>query len=69
MVCFTCIRDKDFAKFINDNGGVASDNWKSSTTHLIVKDKNTTTSKMQKALDKGCKILTLEEAYKEFNYE
>lgn len=69
VVCFTGIRDKDFSKFINDNGGIASDNWKSSTTHLIVKDKNTTTSKMQKAIDKGCEILTLEEAYKEFNYE
>ena len=33
------------------------------------KDKNSTSSKMKKALQLGIKILSLDEAYGEFNFE
>lgn len=69
VVCFTGVRDKDFAAFINNNGGTALDNWRKDVTHLIVKDINSTSSKMKKAQEKGCVILTLEDAHKEFGYE
>ena len=69
VACFTGVRDKDFATFINNNGGTALDNWRKDVTHLIVKDINSTSSKMKKAQEKGCVILTLEDAHKEFGYE
>lgn len=63
VVCFSGIRDKDFAKYIIENGGVALDSWRSDVTHLVVKDKNGTSSKITKALKNGIPIITIEEAY------
>ena len=67
-ICFTGIRDKALAQYIIDNGGQAGDNWTKNTNCLIVKDKNSTSTKMKKALQLGIKILSLDEAYEEFNY-
>lgn len=62
-VCFSGVRDKDLAEFINSRGGKASDKWNKDTNYLIIKDLNSTSSKVKKAKDKGCKIITLEEAH------
>ena len=69
VICFTGVRDKEFAEYVNNNGGIATDTWKKDVTHLVVKDKNSTSSKAKKAKDLGIPILTLEEAYEEFKYE
>lgn len=66
VVAFTGCRDKELTDTINANGGIASDNFTKKTNILIVKDKSTTSTKMQKAKEQNCKILTLEEAYKFF---
>lgn len=68
IVCFSGIRDKGLIQYIIDNGGQAGDNWTKNTNCLIVKDKNSTSTKMKKALQLGIKILSLDEAYEEFNY-
>lgn len=68
VVCFTGVRDKALAQYIIDNGGQAGDNWTKNTNCLIVKDKNSTSTKMKKALQLGIKILSLDEAYEEFDY-
>lgn len=62
-VCFSGVRDKELAEFINSRGGKASDKWNKDTNCLIIKDLNSTSSKVKKAKDKGCKIITLEEAH------
>ena len=68
VVCFSGIRDKGLTQYIISNGGQASDNWTKTTNCLIVKDKNSTSSKTKKALQMGIKILSLDEAYEEFDY-
>ena len=62
-VCFSGVRDKELAEFINSRGGKASDKWNKDTNYLIIKDLNSNSSKVKKAKDKGCKIITLEEAH------
>lgn len=69
VICFTGIRDKAFAEYINQNGGIATDSWKKGITHLVVKDKNSTSSKMKKAQEANIPIMTLDEIYKETDYE
>lgn len=66
-VCFSGVRDKELAEFINSRGGKASDKWNKDTNYLIIKDLNSTSSKVKKAKDKGCKIITLEEAHAIFH--
>ena len=68
-VCFSGIRDKKLAEYINQNGGQASDNWNKNVNYLVVKDKNSNSSKIEKAKKQNCKIVTLDEIYKELNYE
>ena len=60
-VCFSGIRDKDLANYINENGGKASDTWNKEVNFLVVKDLNSTSSKVKKATDQGAKIVTVEE--------
>lgn len=66
VVAFTGCRDKELTDVINANGGTASDNFTKKTNILIVKDKSTTSSKMQKAQQQGCEIITLTEARHRF---
>lgn len=66
-VCFSGIRDKDLMTYINENGGNASGDWKKDTNILVVKDLNSTSSKMNKAKASNCLILDIEKA-KEYFY-
>jgi len=68
VICFTGIRDKQFAEYVNKNGGIATDTWRKDVTHLVVKDKNSVSSKTKKAQDIGIPIVTLDEIYKETEY-
>lgn len=65
-VCFSGVRDKELMKHIIDNGGQASDKWTKGVNCLVVKDMTSTSSKMQKAKETNCKIMTLEEAHEFF---
>lgn len=69
VICFTGVRDKNFANYVNKNGGIATDTWKKDVTHLVVKDKNSISSKTKKAQEAGIPIMTLEEIYKETCYD
>lgn len=65
-VCLSGVRDKELMEFINTHGGKASDKWSKNINCLIVKDLNLTSNKIKKAEENGCKIITLEEAYRIF---
>lgn len=67
IVCFSGVRDKDLSTTIIENGGIATDSWKKDVNILVVKDKNSTSSKMKKAIEANVQILTLEEAKELFN--
>ena len=69
VICFTGIRDKDFAKYLLEKGADVSDNWKNTTTLLVAKDSNGNSSKIKKAKEKEITILSLEEAYAKFFYK
>lgn len=64
-VVFTGVRDKELEKELISKGHIVGSGVSKKTTHLIVKDKNSTSSKMKKAQELGIKILTLEEFKKE----
>lgn len=59
--CFTGFRDKEKAKFIEDNGGIYSDSIKTTTQYLVVKDINSTSSKIQLAIKRGVKVISIDE--------
>lgn len=69
IICFTGIRDKEFAKYLLEKGADVSDNWKNTTNILVAKDPNGNSSKIKKAKEKGITILSLEEAYVHFIYK
>ena len=61
-VCFSGIRDKEFAKQLQDAGIEVSESFTNKVTHLIVKDVNEETSKIKKAKERKCTILSIMEA-------
>lgn len=67
-VAFTKVRDKDFEKFLDEKGVLVLDNYNKNVDILIVKDKNTESSKVTKARKDGKEIITIDEAYKLFGY-
>lgn len=69
IVCFSGVRDKAFSKYIEENGGISTDSWKKTVTHLVVKDKNNNSSKIEKAKQQNIPILTLEEGYTLLGYK
>ena len=66
VVCFTGIRDKEFAKHLEDNGAIITESFNKKVNILITKDINSNSTKIIKAKEQGCLILTLEEAKKKF---
>ena len=69
VICFTGIRDKEFTKYLIENGADVSDSWKSITNILVAKDITSNSNKIQKAKQNNCKILSLEEAHDYFSYK
>ena len=65
-VAFTGVRDADLKAKIVELGGTASDSMKSDTTVLIAKDPGSGSSKVQKAMDKGIPIYTIDEFKKKY---
>ena len=60
-VCFTGIRDGNLEAAIQSNGGEIASGVSKKTTHLIVADKNSQSSKAAKAIQYGIPIMTIDE--------
>lgn len=58
---FTGVRRKDLESIITDNGGVIGSSVSKKTTHLIMKQKGSGSSKEKKALSLGVTIMEVEE--------
>ena len=55
--CFTGVRDKELEGIIIENGGKVVDGVSKNTTHLIVADLNSTSSKMKRAQELNIQII------------
>lgn len=62
--CFTGFRSKDMEDRIQSLGGTIASGVSKKTTYLVCKDPNEGTSKLQKARDVGCIIITPDELLK-----
>ena len=69
IICFTGIRDKEFAKYLEDNGATVTETFSKKVNVLIAKDPNGTSSKLTKAKEQNCKVMSLEEAKKYLKIE
>lgn len=61
VVCMTGFRDAELVAKLTSDGHRVVDGVTKETTHLIVKDKNSTSSKMKKAQKMGIKIVQRDE--------
>ena len=66
-VVLTGCRDKDIIEFINNNGGTISNSIKKDTFMLVMKDKDSTTSKATAAQLLGIPILSVNKFKQEYN--
>lgn len=62
VICFTGIRDKEFAAYLEDNGAKVTESFNKTVNILIAKDPNGNSSKILKAKEQGCLIYSIEEA-------
>ena len=60
-VVFTGVRDKDVEKILQEGGGEIGSGVSKKTTHLVIKEKGSGSSKEKKAEELGIKIFELEE--------
>lgn len=67
-VCVSGFRDAAMEQFIKENGGTMVSGVSKKTTHLIVKNKDSGSSKINKANDLGIAVLTIEEFTQKYNY-
>ena len=67
IAVMTGFRDDNIKRFIIENGGDVKDNVSGNTTLVIVKDKTSTSAKVETAREKGIKIVTKEEFINEYN--
>ena len=61
-VCFTGVRSQELTKIIQENGGLASDNWNKGVNLLVAKDPSSNSGKAKKAREKDIPIMSLYEA-------
>ena len=62
VVCFTGVRSKELEDVIESNGGKVSSSVSKDLTHLVAKDPNGKSGKLDKARKNGVKVISLEEA-------
>lgn len=67
-VCFTRVRDREFESYLETHKVKTLEKYSKEVDILIVPDNGTQSTKIDKAIKQGKKILTLSEAYKYFNY-
>lgn len=58
---FTGFRNIDYENYIKENGGVIDNSITNKTSYLVMKDKSKITNKIEKAIQKGIKIISKEE--------
>lgn len=63
---FTGVRDKSAEESILKMGGKIGSSVSKSTTHLVCKDPNSGSSKLEKAMSLGVRVISLEELYENF---
>lgn len=68
-VAFTKVRDKDFEEFLDTKNVLVMDKYSKQVDMLIIKDKNTTSSKVEKAIKDGKEVVAIDDAYKLFGYQ
>jgi DNA ligase (NAD+) len=68
VVCFTNVRDKEFEKFLDSKNIEVANSYKKSVNMVICDNDRTESDKIKKATKDGKDILTINEAYKFFNY-
>lgn len=68
-VLFSKIRDSEFEKYLYDIDIQVLDNYNKSVDFVIVPDKNTSSTKIDKAVKDGKEILTIQEAYDVFGFK
>lgn len=61
-VCFTGVRDSALQKHIEDNGGKVVSGVSKNTTHLVLDDLNSESSKAKKARELNIQLLTIKQA-------
>lgn len=61
VFCFTGVRDKGLEQIISEKGGRVASSVSKKTTHLIVKQVGSGSSKEKKAIDLGIEILNIED--------
>lgn len=66
IICFTGIRDKEFAKYLKNNGATIVESFNKKVNTLIVKDINMTSTKIERAKEQGCQILSITQAKIQF---
>lgn len=67
-VCFTKVRDKDFERYLETINVCVDNTYGPNTQLLIIPNKETESSKITKAKKSNKKIMTIDEAYINFNY-
>ena len=67
VICFTGIRDKMFAEHLEQNGAVVTETFNKKVNVLIAKDITGNSSKITKAKEQGCQILSLDQAKIKFH--
>ena len=60
-ICFTGFRNKELEEYVVSNGGIISSGVSGNTSLLVAKDVNESSSKINKAREKGVQMLSLEE--------
>lgn len=67
-VAFTKVRDPEFAKYLDSQNVLVLDSYTKDVDILIVPSLSTHSSKVDKAIKQNKQIISLEDAYKLFNY-
>lgn len=68
-VAFTKVRDKDFEKYLDLKDVLVMDSYNKNVDMLIVPDYQTSSSKVDKAIKDGKEIVSIDDAYKMFEYK
>ena len=69
IYCFSGIRNKKVTQFIIENGGLVENSIKSNITNIIVKDINSTSSKIEKAKSRGINIVGFNDFTNTYNIQ
>ena len=60
-ICFTGFRNKELEAYVNGNGGIVSSSVSGNTSLVVAKDINESSSKINKAREKGIEIVSMKD--------